>query len=77
MICHQYMLQLLCLTIFLQEFFEAAIDEMAANSLRCIALAYRLCEQEKVPSTEESFNDWVLPEDNLVLLAIVGIKVNF
>ncbi|MBA0570031.1 hypothetical protein Golob_003719 [Gossypium lobatum] len=47
---------------------------MAANCLRCIALAYRLCEQEKVPSNEESFDDWVLPEDNLVLLAIVGIK---
>ncbi|KAB2062693.1 hypothetical protein ES319_A10G170100v1 [Gossypium barbadense] len=57
-----------------KEFFEAAIDEMAANCLRCIALAYRLCEQEKVPSNEESFDDWVLPEDNLVLLAIVGIK---
>ncbi|KAA3479501.1 calcium-transporting ATPase 9, plasma membrane-type-like [Gossypium australe] len=57
-----------------KEFFEAAIDEMAANSLRCIALAFRLCEQEKVPGNEESFDDWVLPEDNLVLLAIVGIK---
>ncbi|KAG8481751.1 hypothetical protein CXB51_026617 [Gossypium anomalum] len=57
-----------------KEFFEAAIDEMAANCLRCIALAYRLCEQEKVPSNEVSFDDWVLPEDNLVLLAIVGIK---
>ncbi|TYI06859.1 hypothetical protein ES332_A10G188600v1 [Gossypium tomentosum] len=57
-----------------KEFFEATIDEMAANCLRCIALAYRLCEQEKVPSNEESFDDWVLPEDNLVLLAIVGIK---
>ncbi|KAK8664130.1 hypothetical protein V6N13_083930 [Hibiscus sabdariffa] len=57
-----------------KEFFEAAIDKMAASSLRCVALAYRLCEQEKVPSDEESCNDWVLPEDNLVLLAIVGIK---
>ncbi|GMI78134.1 autoinhibited Ca(2+)-ATPase 9 [Hibiscus trionum] len=57
-----------------KEFFEAAIDEMAASSLRCVALAYRLCEREKVPSDEESCSDWVLPEDNLVLLAIVGIK---
>ncbi|KAK8525095.1 hypothetical protein V6N13_016080 [Hibiscus sabdariffa] len=57
-----------------KEFFEASIDKMAASSLRCVALAYRLCEQDKVPSDEESCNDWVLPEDNLVLLAIVGIK---
>ncbi|XP_039009543.1 calcium-transporting ATPase 9, plasma membrane-type-like [Hibiscus syriacus] len=57
-----------------KEFFEAAIDEMAASSLRCVSLAYRSYEQEKVPSDEESCNDWVLPEDNLVLLAIVGIK---
>ncbi|KAE8718454.1 Calcium-transporting ATPase 9, plasma membrane-type [Hibiscus syriacus] len=56
------------------EFFEAAIDKMAASSLRCVALAYRLCEQEKAPRDEESCSDWVLPEDNLVLLAIVGIK---
>ncbi|XVF26415.1 hypothetical protein REPUB_Repub14bG0014500 [Reevesia pubescens] len=57
-----------------KEFFKAAIDEMAANSLRCVALAYRLCEKEKVPTDEESFSGWILPEDNLVLLAIVGIK---
>ncbi|XP_039050344.1 calcium-transporting ATPase 9, plasma membrane-type-like [Hibiscus syriacus] len=57
-----------------KEFFKAAIDEMAANSLRCVALAYRLCEKEKVPTDEEGFNGWILPEDNLVLLAIVGIK---
>ncbi|XWS16623.1 hypothetical protein CRYUN_Cryun34aG0105800 [Craigia yunnanensis] len=57
-----------------KEFFKAAIDEMAANSLRCVALAYRLCEKGKIPTDEESFSGWVLPEDNLVLLAIVGIK---
>ncbi|XVF86175.1 hypothetical protein PTKIN_Ptkin18bG0019000 [Pterospermum kingtungense] len=57
-----------------KEFFKAAIDEMAANSLRCVALAYRLCEKEKIPTNEESSSGWVLPEDNLVLLAIVGIK---
>ncbi|XP_022723610.1 calcium-transporting ATPase 9, plasma membrane-type isoform X2 [Durio zibethinus] len=57
-----------------REFFKAVIDEMAANSLRCIALAYRLCEKEKVPADEEGFSGWVLPEENLVLLAIVGIK---
>ncbi|XVE91066.1 hypothetical protein DITRI_Ditri20bG0126300 [Diplodiscus trichospermus] len=57
-----------------KEFFKAAIDEMAANSLRCVALAYRLCEKEEIPTDEEGFSGWVLPEDNLVLLAIVGIK---
>lgn len=70
------MLQFSCSTAFLQEFFKAAIDEMAVKSLRCVALAYRLCEKEKVPTDEEGFNGWILPEDNLVLLAIVGIKVH-
>lgn len=59
-----------------QEFFKAAIDEMAANSLRCVALAYRLCEKEKIPTNEERSSGWVLPEDDLILLAIVGIKVH-
>ncbi|OMO65525.1 Cation-transporting P-type ATPase [Corchorus olitorius] len=57
-----------------KEFFKAAIDEMAASSLRCVALAYRLFEKEKIPTDEESLSGWVLPEDSLVLLAIVGIK---
>lgn len=57
-----------------KEFFKAAIDEMAANSLRCVALAYRLCEKEKIPTNEERSSGWVLPEDDLILLAIVGIK---
>ncbi|GLT41230.1 hypothetical protein SLA2020_153110 [Shorea laevis] len=56
------------------DFFKGAIDDMAACRLRCVAIAYRLYEKEKVPSDEESLNHWVLPEDNLVLLAIVGIK---
>ncbi|GKV26720.1 hypothetical protein SLEP1_g35968 [Rubroshorea leprosula] len=57
-----------------KDFFKGAIDAMAACSLRCVAIAYRLYEKEKVPSDEESLNHWVLPKDNLVLLAIVGIK---
>lgn len=56
------------------EFFKAAIDDMAAKSLRCVAIAYRSCELGKVPTDEESLGQWNLPEDDLVLLAIVGIK---
>lgn len=48
---------------------------MAARSLRCVAIAYRPYEFDKVPSKEEDLDQWSLPEDELVLLAIVGIKV--
>ncbi|XP_059456486.1 calcium-transporting ATPase 9, plasma membrane-type-like [Corylus avellana] len=57
-----------------KEFFKTAIDEMAASSLRCVAIAYRSYELDKVPTDEELLAQWVLPEDGLVLLAIVGIK---
>ena len=56
-------------------FFKKAIEDMAASSLRCVAIAYRSYEMEKVPTDEEQLAQWVLPEDDLVLLAIVGIKV--
>lgn len=59
----------------LQEYFKTSINDMAANSLRCVAIAYRSYELDKVPSNEESLAQWVLPEDDLVLLSIVGIKV--
>jgi len=48
---------------------------MAARSLRCVAIAYRSYELDKIPSNEEDLAQWSLPEDELVLLAIVGIKV--
>ncbi len=48
---------------------------MAAKSLRCVALAYRACEPNEVPTDAEQLAQWTLPEDDLVLLAIVGIKV--
>lgn len=48
---------------------------MAACSLRCVAIAYRTYDLDKVPTDVESLDKWVLPEDELVLLAIVGIKV--
>uniref|UniRef100_A0A2N9GHU0 Uncharacterized protein n=1 Tax=Fagus sylvatica TaxID=28930 RepID=A0A2N9GHU0_FAGSY len=52
---------------------KKAIEDMAARGLRCVANAYRSYEMEKVPSSEQ-LAQWALPEDNLVLLAIVGIK---
>ncbi|GAB4841884.1 Calcium-transporting ATPase 9, plasma membrane-type [Ancistrocladus abbreviatus] len=56
-------------------FFKGVIDEMAAKSLRCVAFAYMPYHKDKVPNTnEEELAQWVLPEDNMVLLAIVGIK---
>ncbi|KAF7814672.1 calcium-transporting ATPase 9, plasma membrane-type-like [Senna tora] len=57
-----------------KDFFKGAIDEMAAQSLRCVATAYRSYELDKVPSNEEELAKWSLPEDQLVLLSIVGIK---
>lgn len=63
-------------TSFKQEYFKAAIDSMAANSLRCVAIAYRSYELGKIPKDEEHLSQWALPEDELVLLGIVGIKVS-
>ncbi|KAJ8499066.1 hypothetical protein OPV22_009618 [Ensete ventricosum] len=53
--------------------FKKTIEDMAAASLRCVAFAYRLYELERVPN-EEQRDSWQLPEDDLILLAIVGIK---
>lgn len=47
---------------------------MAEQSLRCIAFGYRSYDIEIVPD-EDQIDQWVLPEDNLVLLGIVGLKV--
>ncbi|KAK3000569.1 hypothetical protein RJ639_021979 [Escallonia herrerae] len=55
-------------------FFNKAIEDMAARSLRCVAIAYRTCENDQIPADEEQLAQWQLPEDDLVLLAIVGIK---
>lgn len=48
---------------------------MAARSLRCVAIAYRNYNIDDVPVDEQQLANWNLPEDDLVLLAIVGIKV--
>ncbi|PKA50857.1 Calcium-transporting ATPase 8, plasma membrane-type [Apostasia shenzhenica] len=53
--------------------FKKQIEEMAAISLRCVAFAYKLYKMENVPSEEER-DGWALPENDLVLLGIVGIK---
>ncbi|GMH17940.1 hypothetical protein Nepgr_019781 [Nepenthes gracilis] len=55
-------------------FFRDSIEEMAAESLRCVAIAYRSYELEKVPADEEQRAHWTLPDEELILLAIVGIK---
>ncbi|OWM81911.1 hypothetical protein CDL15_Pgr007950 [Punica granatum] len=57
-----------------KEFCKEAIDDMAARSLRCVAIAYRPFDVEKIPADTESLDKWVLPEDDLVLIGIVGIK---
>lgn len=58
-------------------FFKKAIEDMAANSLRCVAIAYRTYDWKDIPSDEENLTKWALPEDELILLAIVGLKVHF
>ncbi|CAJ1954930.1 unnamed protein product [Sphenostylis stenocarpa] len=55
-------------------FFKKGIEDMATQSLRCVAIAYRSYDLNKIPSNEEELAQWSLPEHELVLLAIVGIK---
>lgn len=54
--------------------FKKFIEDMAAASLRCVAFAYRTYEMGDVPN-EDQRAEWKLPEDNLIVLGIVGIKV--
>ncbi|CAI9298093.1 unnamed protein product [Lactuca saligna] len=56
------------------EYFKKAIEDMAAEGLRCLAFAYKPCAQETVPTDEDDLATWALPDDDLVLLAIVGLK---
>ncbi|KAL6598431.1 hypothetical protein ACP70R_046130 [Stipagrostis hirtigluma subsp. patula] len=53
--------------------FKKFIEDMAAASLRCVAFAYRPYGMDDVPN-EDLRNDWKLPEDNLIMLGIVGLK---
>ncbi|KAG0628831.1 hypothetical protein M758_1G055700 [Ceratodon purpureus] len=50
------------------------IEGMAVMSLRCIAFAYRPIEESIVPTSEEESSEWHQPDDNLILMGIVGIK---
>ncbi|GAB2291409.1 Calcium-transporting ATPase 10, plasma membrane-type [Dionaea muscipula] len=59
---------------FKMGFFRNSIKEMAERSLRCVAIAYQSLESVNVPTDEEQLEGWVLPENELILLAIVGIK---
>ncbi|XP_061990308.1 calcium-transporting ATPase 10, plasma membrane-type-like isoform X2 [Rosa rugosa] len=54
--------------------FRKSIEDMAVGSLRCVAIAYLPYELENVPTGEQQLADWAMPADDLVLLAIVGIK---
>ncbi|XP_031484365.1 calcium-transporting ATPase 5, plasma membrane-type-like [Nymphaea colorata] len=54
--------------------FKHVIEKMAGESLRCVAFGFRQCDVKKVPVSIEQRKQWVLPDDGLVLLAIVGIK---
>ncbi|KAL7241464.1 hypothetical protein ACSBR1_014121 [Camellia fascicularis] len=54
--------------------FKGVIDDMAARSLRCVAIAYRPSEMANVPTDEEELSYWEIPENDLILLAIVGLK---
>ncbi|MQL79888.1 hypothetical protein Taro_012330 [Colocasia esculenta] len=59
--------------VLLSNQFKKFIGDMAAQSLRCVAFAFRSYEYEKVP-TEEERDTWVLPEEDLILMGIVGLK---
>ncbi|RYQ86267.1 hypothetical protein Ahy_B10g105947 isoform B [Arachis hypogaea] len=55
-------------------FFNQIIEDMAAKSLRCVAIAYRPWKKEDIPVNEEQWAHSSILEDDLILLAIVGIK---
>ncbi|XP_027771548.1 calcium-transporting ATPase 9, plasma membrane-type isoform X1 [Solanum pennellii] len=57
-----------------KDFLKEAIEDMAAKSLRCVAIAYQTCNVNEVPTDEEQLAQWILPEDDLILLAVLGIK---
>ena len=57
-----------------REELKAVIEGMAAQTLRCIAFAYRTLEEADVPCNEEARSKWTVPDKELTLMAIAGIK---
>ncbi|KAI4379676.1 hypothetical protein MLD38_005941 [Melastoma candidum] len=55
------------------KYFRKSIEDMAGCCLRCVAIAYKTCKMEDIPTNDEQ-GKWALPEDDLILLAIVGLK---
>lgn len=51
------------------------IEDMAEQSLRCIAFAYRNLDPEDVPNEDQRIN-WQLPDNDLTLIGIAGMKVH-
>jgi len=49
---------------------------MEAKGLRCIALAYKTSDMDKPPVDEQELAQWPLAEDDLVLLALIGLEVH-
>lgn len=50
------------------------IEGMAAASLRCIAFAYKVLDEDDIPD-DEDLRTWEIPDKGLVFLAVIGIKV--
>ncbi|KAM0931738.1 hypothetical protein ACQ4PT_000148 [Festuca glaucescens] len=53
--------------------FKKYIEDMAEQSLRCVAFAYRNLDPKDIPSEEQRIN-WQLPDNDLTLIGIVGMK---
>lgn len=49
---------------------------MAARNLICIAFAFKEMAKKVIPRRQKAILDWILPCEDLVLLAIFGIKVS-
>ena len=65
-----------CLNLVFQaNQFKKFIEDMAEQSLRCVAFAYRNLDLKDIPSEEQKIN-WQLPDNDLTLIGIVGMKVH-
>jgi Ca2+-transporting ATPase len=57
-----------------REELKTVIEGMAAQTLRCIAFAYRFIDGAAVPSGEEARSEWKVLDSELTLMAVAGIK---